>query len=290
MISRRAQGVNDARIAGTEAELGNLIAGSDKTATIAPVTEDLRALAEAKRTRNLPGTELHGHAPAVDAEVARLFRENTIPTPASAAPPAPVKSSIILTDPAWSKGATPPPPNVLHGPGSNLEDLPVQRIHSGKVELNKYYKIPGATEPALNLQMRDAMRRGSMKTVEKLHPETAGLNRELGSRYALDQAVDQVFTEGAHFTPADAFRSTAGGLVGGGIGAVLGHGPAGAIAGAAAVQASKSPFLKSLAGRELFRAGRNATTRAAQLEQAGPTLTRLALLQRLAAEGEEPEP
>jgi hypothetical protein len=78
LISRGSQATNDARIASTESALGNLIAGSTKTTTIAPVTEDLRALSEAKRTKNLPGSELYeqargrcGGAPAVRCELAR---------------------------------------------------------------------------------------------------------------------------------------------------------------------------------------------------------------------------
>jgi len=285
LISRGSQATNDARIASTESALGNLIAGSTKTTTIAPVTEDLRALSEAKRTKNLPGSELYEQAPVVDAEVRRLFDANSLEPPP--VPPKQPPSKIILTD--RTPPSAPAIPQVPHGPGSNLMELPAQRIHSGKVELNKYYKAPGAIEPALNLQMRDAMRRGSMKTIETLHPETAGLNAELGGRYALDDAIDTALEQGAHFTPADAMRSTTGGLIGGGIGALLGHGVGGTVAGAAAVQAMKSPLLKSLAGRELFRLGRNAAPKAAALQQAGPWLTRLALLNALSPEpAEEP--
>lgn len=199
-----------------EAQIGNLIENS--TARVGPetITEPLRELAANKRAL-APGSSLRAEAPQVDQRVNEIFRSNYEST------------------------------------------IPVQDVQATKVALNQRLRNTFGTmsgEPAVNLDIQHAERRGMMRGVEEAVPEVKPINERLGRRYALDEAMEQALAR--QKTPV-----------------TLANAP---------VKALTSPIAKTLYARELFRMGRNAGRGAATFEASAPVLTRLAVMSQLAPE------
>jgi len=241
-------------IADRENQVGRLMAGSTATTNAGEWTAPLRELLEQRRG-NLPGTTLNAEAPAVDAHVQRIFEANTAP-PLNWQPNTPPARAVMAAPPGRSAAASPQltslrpppePPMPVHDP--SLIENPIQQAHSNKVDLGKRIKW-GSTETPINVELMRNERKGMMQAEGRKVPEVVPINQELSTRYAVDDAL------AAALERQSTMPKTLRGAI-------------------------DSPFLKSLAARELFRMGRSATPLAAGLEQAGPTLTRLAVLQQL---------
>lgn len=249
------------KIAGREAELAQVAAATPKTIDPRKVVEPLQALAKERRAA-APGSTPYNEAGDVDRRVQEILRASEGPVDTSNLPDYYVRRSRDLID------------------ERELKPITYPQAREAAIGLNKkIYPKQGAplTDPILRAEAQGY--RGALEGEDRI----AELNAELGPLLGLRKATRAATAQAQPLTRADLIRTT----IGGGLG-FLGGGGIGAVPGMVAGAAMRSPMVKSLAGRELFRLSRNAPGAAAAFEANGPLLTRLALLSQLAPEEGEP--
>jgi hypothetical protein len=154
-----------------------------------------------------------------------------------------------------------------------------------KVALGKRLanRFGSAAEPPVSVEAQQALRVGLKDELTKAVPEIAGLNRQLGPMYAVQDAVNEAVARTANHNiikPRMLWGASAGGALGG-----LASGPVGGVLGAVVPLIADSPYAKSVLAKYLYRGGQAA----GDLGQSGQLATRAALLQMMGGD-QPPQP
>lgn len=251
-----------AKMTADKAELAQVAGTSAKTIDPREVVKPLQALA-AERRGGVPGSASYNEAADIDKRVQQILKANEGPVSTEGLPDYYVRRERGLID------------------ERELKPISLPQARRSAIDLNaKLYPKGGApvTDPLLH-----AERQGYAQALENAEEGIGEINARFGPRKALFKAMRQARRQSANVTRADLIKGTLGAMGGG----LVGGGPVGAGVGALTTAALRSPMVKSLAGRELFRLSRAAPTAAAAFEANGPLLTRLALLAQMAPESEE---